>query len=256
MKPYKMTKKLADQIKKDFIKKLDQFDLTTSNFSYRYSIDLPKKKKTLKVHCLPTAFHKMQNLVKNTSSEIAWHMTVVKTSKTSLCIKDVFVYPQTVTSATVSTDDIKYPTWLSELDDEIFNELRGQGHSHVNMSVKPSGVDTSYYSDLLRTMKSGFYLFLIMNKKGDMFIEVVDVDNNIVYEENDIDFEVATTNYNETSWYAEQMANIEVHKYTTTKKSDSKEEKERKNYASSIWDDFDESSTGLYKGGSIYHGFD
>ena len=256
MKPYKITDNIAKKIKKDFLEKLGAIDITSQSFNFKYSLTIPKKEaKPLKVHCLPTAYHKMQNLVKNTSSEIAWHMIVRKTGKNTLCITDVLVYPQTVTNSTVNTDDVKYPTWLSELDDETFNNLRGQGHSHVNMGISPSSVDTNYYSDLLKTLTSGFYLFIIMNKKDDMFIQAVDVDKNIIYETADIEFEVASNTYNENSWYAEQMVNIETITKRTSYKTETGKSTKKSNESEedSIWGDL--LSGRAYIGGDVYNGF-
>lgn len=264
MRPYKMTKPLLNQIKKDFLEKLNKFDLSSTNFNFKYDVAFKEEQATtLNVLCSPTAYHKMQNLVKNTSSEIAWHMLVERINKNTLYISDVLVYPQTVTASTVTTDDIKYPTWLMELDDDTFNKLRGQGHSHVNMTTNPSGVDTGYYTDLLRTVKSGFYLFIILNKRNDMFIQVIDVDNNIVYENKDIVFEVASKTYNESSWYAEQMVNIETIKTVkfnnkstileqAEKKETEKKEYEQKHFGS-IWDDF-ENQVQLHTYGGKHYG--
>ena len=201
MRPYKLTEKTIATIQKEFKKALQNYSNAAQAFSFNYTPKAPTTKKKIKVYCLPTAWCKMQTLVQKTTTEIAWHMLVEKTDKTSYVISDVLVYPQTVTSATVTTDDTKYALWVNELPDEEFNKLKGQGHSHVDMGISPSAVDTGYYNDLLSTMTKGFYLFLILNKKSDMFLQLVDLDANVIYEKADITFEIATKNWTQNKWY-------------------------------------------------------
>lgn len=135
----------------------------------------------------PEAREKMTALVNSVSTEIAWHGVVKKLDRGQYEISDILVYPQTVTSVTVNTDQEKYETWLLSLDDDTFNALRMHGHSHVNMGVSPSGVDLKHQEDTVNNLTSNdFYLFLILNKKGDMYVRIFDVEDNIVYEKNDI----------------------------------------------------------------------
>lgn len=212
MKPYKVSDKNINAIRKEFEKALKKYSSATQTFHFNYT---PKTsastKKKIKIYCLPTAWCKMMTLVQKTSTEIAWHMLIEKTSKTSYVISDVLVYPQTVTGATVNTDDTKYALWVNDLPDDEFNKMRGQGHSHVNMDVSPSGVDTGYYEDLLNTMSKGFYLFMILNKKENMFIQLVDLDANIIYETNDIVFEIATKQWSQNNWYDTVTKQITKH---------------------------------------------
>lgn len=222
MRPYKLTKNLITQIKKEFTNALDNYTATEGKFSFSFIPKLESKNK-YNVYCLPTAYCKMRTLVNNTSSEIAWHMCLNQLNKNTVCITDVLVYPQTVTGTTVNTDDTKYSLWLGDLPDEQFNTLRGQGHSHVNMGVSPSGVDTSYYADLLTNIKKGVYLFMIMNKKGEMFLQLIDIDRNTIYDKQDIIFTISSAQWNENSWYDEQVKMIEkpikkyIYSYNTEK---------------------------------------
>jgi hypothetical protein len=135
-------------------------------------------------------------------------MLIDKVSKTQYIITDILVYPQTVTGATANTDDTEYALWVNSVPDKDFNLMRGQGHSHVNMGVSPSSVDTNYYTDLLQTMRKGYYLFMITNKRGDMHLQLVDIDANKVYESTDIIFEIATKQWYQNKWYTEMMKNI------------------------------------------------
>ena len=208
MKPYKLSDKIIKTIHKEFEKALKTYNNATEAFKFNYTPKAPGTAKKIKIYCLPTAWCKMTTLVQKTSTEIAWHMLVEKTNKTTYIITDVLVYPQTVSGATVNTDDTKYALWVSEQPDETFNKMRGQGHSHVSMGVSPSLVDTTYYNDLLSTMQKGFYMFMILNKSEKMFLQLVDLDANIVYETSDIVFEIATKQWSQDKWYTEAMKNI------------------------------------------------
>ena len=75
--------------------------------------------------------------------------------------------------------------WLMSQPDEVFNKLRFHGHSHVNMGVSPSGVDTKYQDDILKNLND-FYIFGIFNKREDNYLIIYDITNNIVYEDKDI----------------------------------------------------------------------
>lgn len=208
MKPYKMTDTILKAIQKEFQKALKQYDSASTTFQFKYTPKPAKSTKQIKVYCLPTAWCKITTLIQKTDTEIAWHMLINKVSKNQYIITDVLVYPQTVTGATVNTDDTKYALWVNAIPDADFQIMRGQGHSHVNMGVSPSSVDTSYYADLLKTVQKGFYLFMIANKKGDMFLQLIDVDANTVYESSDIIFEIASQQWYQNKWYNEMMKNI------------------------------------------------
>lgn len=133
------------------------------------------------------AKEKMLALVNSVSTEIAWHGLAKKLEKGVYEIYDILVYPQTVTPVTVSTDQEKYEAWLLSLDDDTFNNLRMQGHSHVNMGVSPSGTDLSHQKCTVYNLtKEDFYIFLILNKKGDIYARIFDVKDNMIYEKSDI----------------------------------------------------------------------
>lgn len=208
MKPFKISDAIMKNIQKEFKKALEQYKNTNVPFSFKYTPKQSGNTKKIKVYCLPTAWCKITTLVQKTDTEIAWHMLVNKVSKNQYIITDVLVYPQTVTGATVNTDDTKYALWVNSIPDKDFEIMRGQGHSHVNMGVSPSSVDTKYYNDLLQTMQKGFYIFMIVNKKSDIFINLIDIEGNTVYETTDITFEIATQKWYQDKWYTEMMKNI------------------------------------------------
>lgn len=134
------------------------------------------------------AWSKAKALTRACEKEIAWHYLVYKTREEDIpvyTITDVIVFPQTVTGATVTSDDTEYSNWVMQLPDEIFNSMHGHGHSHVSMGVTPSGVDINYQEDILDNLET-FYIFTIQNKQEALWIRIADVEDNLVYDTTDI----------------------------------------------------------------------
>ena len=81
---------------------------------------------------------------------------------------------------------------------DIWNELRGWGHSHVNMGITPSGQDDNQ----METFSEGghpCFLRIIANKKGEFRIDLYDFQQGILYSnlpwwEETTDFERAIEN--------------------------------------------------------------
>ena len=67
------------------------------------------------------ASRKLWGYVEQCTKEIGWHGIVERTDDVTFVIKDVFLFPQTVTAATVTTDDDAYSSWIMGLDDQTFN---------------------------------------------------------------------------------------------------------------------------------------
>ena len=120
----------------------------------------------------------------NSTKEIAWHGLVRKEGN-DYTIYDILMFPQTVTAATVTTDDTLYSTWLTQLPDEQFDHLRFHGHSHVRMGITPSGTDLTYQHHLIRDVKD-YYIFGIFNLNYDVNLCLYDVVNNVLFESADI----------------------------------------------------------------------
>lgn len=132
------------------------------------------------------AFIKMTNLVASQSTEVAWHGLVEKRDNI-YTIYDVLVYPQIIKATTVDADEKEYTQWLMQ-HHEYLPLIRMQGHSHVNMGVNPSGVDTTYYNDLYKQVND-YYIFLIINKSWDIYIRFYDVENGVMYTDLPIEIE-------------------------------------------------------------------
>lgn len=142
-----------------------------------------------KLEFTQNAVLKMDSLINYYESEVGWHGTVRKLATGHYLVDDILVYPQLVTAATVKSDPDKYPMWLMNQPDEVFNNLRLHGHSHVNMGCWPSSTDERDQETVLRQMPNdGFYIFIICNKRNEYWAKVIDRDDKEVYEPEEVDF--------------------------------------------------------------------
>lgn len=146
-----------------------------------------------KVIFTQNAWKKMQALVSEFDKEVAWHGVAYRggdESKDEYIITDILVYPQEVTGSTVTTDQSKYEMWLMSNEDAVFNNIRMQGHSHVNMGVLPSSVDNAFYDRLLEQLDDTmFYIFMIWNKKKDKMVKIYDLKKNVLFDTDDVTIE-------------------------------------------------------------------
>lgn len=175
------------------------------------------------------AYSKAMALVEKCSKEVAWHCLILKERVGKFVtyrITDVIVFPQTVTGATVVSDAEEYTKWVMGLDDEVFNNMRGHMHSHVNMGTSPSGVDTQYQEEVTENLDD-FYVFMIWNKKGSHWEKIVDIADNIIYECGDIELYLPIDDYSE--W-----AENKIKEYVKDSKPKSKET-ESKTYTYADW---------------------
>ncbi len=161
-------------------------DLKTSNGKVNFSMDLNKPPKNTRkpvIRFTDVAYTKMWKLVTGFSTEVGWHGVVKKLDNYTFLIEDIMVYPQVVTGATVQTDQEEYSNWLMGQPDDVFNNIRFHGHSHVNMQTSPSGTDTTMYNSFLQALpKDDYYIFFIMNKSGSLYKLVYDYKRNLMFE--------------------------------------------------------------------------
>lgn len=157
-------------------------------------IDIPvdlyeKKENAVTIHFTEEAWKQMTALIDHFSSEVGWCGVVDREDETHFAITKILVYPQTVTGVTVNTDQAEYSMWLMQQDD--FDNIHMQAHSHVNMAVSPSGTDITDQermidSRLLNPVDGDYFIFMIWNKSHNYYAKVVDFENNVVYEKEDI----------------------------------------------------------------------
>lgn len=126
------------------------------------------------------AWYKTLALIASFNTEVAWHGIARRGNDYEYIIDDIIVYPQCVNGYTVTADQNEYALWLMEQSDTIFNNIRLQGHSHVYMDTTPSTTDRDLYERLVYQIDqpddfdNNFYVFMIMNKHGEMYCEVHD----------------------------------------------------------------------------------
>lgn len=207
MKQIKPTNIDINKAMKEFKKYLLNYKTNTGkiNFNYDLNNEIKTTKKPKIVFSL-LAYSKMQALIINNNMEIGWH-GLVEVFDDVYYITDIVIYPQYVTSVTVKTDDTEYANWIMDFDDDTFNKIRLHGHSHVNMGVTPSNVDTTFYNQLLKTLnKDDFYIFMIMNKKGEINIWLYNYNDNLIYETNDLQIDVLdNNNLSLINWYKDNI---------------------------------------------------
>lgn len=184
------TKEQIESIVTQFKSDMDKgkLDINATNFKVEFNLQKLDKKAVIDISEL--AWKKMKSLITECSKEVAWHCLVTKENN-FYHIHDVLVFPQVVTGSTVNSDETEYTNWINSLDDYEFNELRCHMHSHVNMGVHPSSVDTTYQNSVIQN-EPNFYIFMIWNKREEAWATIVDVQDNIIYFDEDI--EVQTPN--------------------------------------------------------------
>lgn len=210
MKWYKLTEALIDNL-------LAEYKTILLKEKGTLEITEPLPKAVLKFST--TAWYKMTTLVKKCDKEVAWHGLVTRGEcPGEFIVSDVILFPQVVTGATVTSDEAKYTNWILLKDDATFAKMRMHGHSHVNMLTNPSGVDTTYQKQLLDNGVDDFYIFLITNKRKEIWVNIYDVANNIIYETKDVTV-VGDPELEYTPWVEENIGlyvtepSTEVHDY-------------------------------------------
>lgn len=188
MKLIKISSEQQEDIIANFTKYLTNARLCSNTINYSITISPIVLSNNLKpiVNISTKAYLKMITLIQKFNTEVGWHGIVYRNERI-FAITDILVYPQTVTSGTITTDDIEYATWLLNFQDNIFNNIRFQCHSHVNMGIQPSQTDITLYHNILQTLhKDDYYIFAIMNKNLEINIWVYDLKQNVIFEKEDI----------------------------------------------------------------------
>lgn len=142
------------------------------------------------------AWAKVSATIKQADKEVGWHFLMQRFLPTKeqpeviYKIIDIIFFPQHVTAGTVTPDEVEYSKWLEKQALlPTFDQIRGHGHSHVNMDPSPSAVDIMYQRDMLSLMRQdGFYFFAIYNKRHVYDFTLYDKALNMIFTE--ADFEV------------------------------------------------------------------
>lgn len=199
MKPIKLTQSVKQSLRENLFRDLNKTldDLKMSDTSFKFTYDLkdvmkvdPQTVKKPIVYMLGNTYLKMLQYVLLSDNEIAWRGTVER-KEHIFFIKDVFLYPQKVTGATVQEDPDEGQKWSDALPTEVYNTMRFQGHSHVNMGAFWSGTDKAdQNAHLQELLDDDYYIFAVMNKKQDILVEVYDLAQNVIFEKEDVTFKV------------------------------------------------------------------
>ena len=192
----KMTPELREECRiafqAEFEKALASTKFADGKLSFTKSFGTVSRK--AKIYISEIAWMKMTTLLREFSKEVAWHATAYRIpgDKDEYFIRDVLVYPQTVTSATVDMDEAEYAKWLMEgvmAEDERFDHIFCQMHSHVNMNVFASGTDEQHQQEILSQLRDDdFYIFMIWNKRLESYMRIFDMEKNILFEKDDIEW--------------------------------------------------------------------
>lgn len=234
-KPIVLTNDLIEQMKSEFEAKLRSAKLADGKLTYTKTFSYKNDQSKVRVMFTPLAYLKMILILQHCSDEVAWHGFVERQSEDLFMITDIEVYPQTVTGATVNTDQEEYQRWLMDLDDDRANTMHMQGHSHVRFSCTPSSTDLHHQEQIIAQLSGqGFYIFMIWNKGLDHNIKVYDLASNTLFEDEDVEVGVLGEGFDMKS-FIENIDNLvikektysygEVHQATTDSTSKVKKKK-------------------------------
>lgn len=188
-KPIKMTEQYIAECRADLEKALRLTKLTDGKFSFTKTFTIGDRKAI--IYFTGEAWAKMAMLIKEFDKEVAWHGVAHRgedESRNEYVVTDVMVYPQEVTGTTVEMDTEKYAVWLMEnAEDERFDNIHMQAHSHVNMGTSPSSVDLNHQEEILNMLgDEDFYIFMIWNKSFISTNKIYDLKKNTLFEDKDI----------------------------------------------------------------------
>lgn len=127
--------------------------------------------------CIKTeALVKMKAYVDNCDKEVAWLCIVDSFDDDTYVVEDTVLFKQEVSATTADICEVAMNDYASNLiatgQIELYNKIRGWGHSHVNMTVYASGTDESTFKDFY--MPCEFFIRIICNKKGELKLDFVD----------------------------------------------------------------------------------
>lgn len=211
----KLTPELKQQAVQEFAKALSEMKMADGKLSYSKNFTYKNEEKA-KILFTPTAYAKMVSLLMAFESEVAWHGVGERMDEKTFVISDILVYPQTVTGTTVDMDTEKYAMWLMENDeDDRFNHIIMQGHSHVKMQTSPSPVDKNHQEEILAQLTDDmYYIFMIWNKRLEHTTKIYDLQNNTMYEDNEIEYGIMDDQCDLDEFIDEANKQVVEHKYT------------------------------------------
>lgn len=254
-KPIKITKKIKESALKEFAIALDNIKMSNGKISYNKTFSYKEDDKA-KILFTPTAYAKMISLIMKYDSEIAWHGIGKRLDGAKFLISDIVVYPQTVSGGNVEMDTEEYAKWIiKNIDDERFDHIIMQGHSHVDFSTKPSSVDLNHQESILSQLTDDmYYIFLIWNKKLEHTTSIYDLQNNVLYEDKDISYGIYDEDFDIDEFFKEANDVVKRRNQPVYKAKENKES--RKSYNGNLygsWNDWYKSHDDDYEYDDIYN---
>lgn len=196
IRPIRLTDSLKALCLEDFEKSMTSARLAEGRFVFERSFKWEDELPNVIVRFTMKAYLKMLRLLSDYTSEIGWNGVVYRDEEQEnlFHITDIIVCPQTVTGVTVDTDQQRLEKWMRELPVDVFNHMRLQGHSHVNMSVSPSTTDTKNWKEIVGNLvddgRDEYYIFMIWNKKLEHTVRVYDYTNNRFYDDASVSVQI------------------------------------------------------------------
>ena len=216
----KMTPEVIEEAKNAFLDQLLKMRLFDGKISFTQTMTASSRKATLLFSEL--AWAKMTSLVSEYQSEIGWHGKASRMEglEDTYLVEDIYVYPQNVTATNVTPDQKEYNEWINALDDEAFNGLRFHGHSHVNMAVSPSGVDTGFWEEILSQLDDDmFYVFMIINKKWEKHVRIYDMRTNLYFPPSDVTVKIRNDGFGIEALLRDAQNKVKAVTYTAPAKT-------------------------------------
>lgn len=212
----RMTPEMIEEAKQRFETQMKSMNCTDGKISYTETFKPTGDKAT--IWYTPDAYTKQIALIQEMDKEVAWHGVARRIEDAegfNYLISDIMVYPQEVTGATVDTDQAEYEKWMMNLDDDVYNNLRFQGHSHVRMSTGPSSVDLEHQFKIVQQLEDDmFYIFMIWNKEFKYTAKIYDMKYNTMFESGDISVGMFGSQTSLTAFMNEAKSMVKTKAYT------------------------------------------
>ena len=221
MKPIYLNDDQKEAMRKEFERSLKKGLIMRDKFSVEMTCKFTKSEQESQEKAIlvisPLAYAKICAVVAGFQTEVAWYGLTkrVDEEKPYFFLRDIVVYPQTVTGSTVVMED-EDNFWKSMSEEDALN-MRFHGHSHVNMACQPSTTDMDHRELELRLLpKDSYQIFMIWNKRLEFTSTIYDCKHNIQYENADVQVTVGTEDFSFLATdYVEDLKKIVVEKKTS-----------------------------------------
>lgn len=223
-KVIRLTPELIEEMRQDFHKATEKPDTKIADGKFTFTKNFNNTSEKATVYFTMEAWTKMFMIIRQFDKEVAWHGVCERhdsDGKHGYLIKDILVYPQTVTGTTVEMDTEEYAKWVqANLEDPRFEQIHMQGHSHVRMGVTPSGTDINHQKEILEYLEGdGYYIFMIYNKDLKSNYKIYDYGKNIMFEDTDIGVSFAEGVVGLDEFMTDAKAQVKTRSYSTANSS-------------------------------------